>query len=525
MQRSRLVVRNVATTLITQLLSWGMTLLVTLYLPRYVGDRGLGLITLAGSYASIFAITVGLGTSTVLIREIARHREKTGELVAAGLLIRLPLSLIAVLIGIAASFALHYSPDKRLLFAVALMIMPVLQLNDVLSSSLRGLEEIPRQNISALCEKVLVSVATLLMIWKHAPLTWLIGVSGCTTLVALTINATAFAPYFKQFKWPTWATVQSLVREGLPFLTTAVFIAVYGQCDALLLDKLSSVEAIGWYGIAKRLGGTTLVIPVALASAILPTLSRTYHESRETFERAVQRLVGLMFLLVVPFAAVLILAPKPLLELLHYPPSFLHAVPVLMILGFAIILWYISQATANALIASDRQGVLSRVTGYAALMSVPVCAALIFGTQHFLHNGAIGAIASDTIVELYMVVCYVRALPGKLISWTQVGVLVRSTIAAVPIIVPLYFVHGGGKIMFLVMLPGLLAYLPLCFALHCLHSDDVALFKSILRRKTGPPVTQDDIAQDAGYATSASPSEEELGAQTLIADARPAEAA
>ena len=96
MSRSRLVARNVLVTLATQILSWGLSFLVTLYLPRYVGSGGLGALTLAGSFAGIFSIGVGLGTSTVLTRDIARDPDRVGELTLAALALRLPLGLVAV---------------------------------------------------------------------------------------------------------------------------------------------------------------------------------------------------------------------------------------------------------------------------------------------------------------------------------------------------------------------------------------------------------------------------------------------
>ena len=508
MQRSRLVARNVAATLATQLLSWAMTFVVTLYVPRYLGASGLGEITLVVSFAAVFAIMVGLGVSTVLIREIARHRERTGELVAAALLMRIPLGLLACVLGAVAAKLLHYNAERQLLVLISLGIMVLMQLNDVLGSALRGLEEIPRQNLAALAEKLISSVLLVTFVARHMPLSWIVATGAASMSVSLIINATAFAPYFKEMRWPKWAQYKALTVAGLPFLTTYIFVTVYGQSDSLLLDKLSSASAIGWYGLAKRWGGTTLFIPVALASALLPTLSRVYHEDRPLFDSVVRRLVGYMFLLVVPFAAILILAPGPLLAMMQYGPTFAASKPVLIVLGFAIILWYLSQATGTALIASDRQDVLSRATGVAALLSVPVCGGMIWATQRYMANGAIGAIVSDTVIELYMVAIYARALPKDCLSMQQVGTLVKGIIAALPMIAPLYFVpHNRWSL--LAMLPGMALYLPLCYAMRCLDPDDVTLFKTVIGRKLGRPsdpataISGEGVGRDAAYGETA----------------------
>ena len=481
MNRSHLIARNVTVTLATQLLSWGMTFVVTLYLPRYLGDTGLGAITLAGSFAVVFSLLVSLGTSTVLIKEIARDRDRAGELVLAALATRLPLAVFAIGLGGLATAALRYHHDLQILIWIALAAMAFGQINDVLGSALRGLEEIPRQNAGALLEKVVTSVLTVALVLHHAPLWTFVAVGMAGSLVAFTIMVSAVRPHLGRLKRPSWVPMQRLVLTGLPFLTTAVFIAIYGQCDAILLSKMSSVAAIGWYGLAKRLGGTTMMIPTALTSAMLPTLSRVYHEDRLAFDASVRRLFNLLLICVVPFAAVLLLAPGQILALLHYPAAFRHSIPVLMLMGGAVVLWYLSNAAGTALIACDRQAALSRITGISALVSVPLCAGLIWLSQRFLANGAVGAMLCDVLIEAYMVTAYIRALPSGLFTWNSLGTLGRATAAALPIIALFYFVQDRQGLLLLI--PGLLLYVPLCWMLRCLHPQDMQALRQMLRRR------------------------------------------
>src|SRR5262249_7776364 len=88
---SRLLARNVLVPLATQPRSWAVTFVVTLSLPRYVGDTGLGKLAFATSFVAIFGVLVPLGTSNVLVKEVARDRDRAGELLAAAFLLRFPL--------------------------------------------------------------------------------------------------------------------------------------------------------------------------------------------------------------------------------------------------------------------------------------------------------------------------------------------------------------------------------------------------------------------------------------------------
>ena len=178
------------------------------------------------------------------------------------------------------------------------------------------------------------------------------------------------------------------------------------------------------------------------------------------------------------------LAPGQIIGLItHGGASFRPATPVLMILGGAIILWFISQAASTALIASDRQGALSRITAVSALLCVPVTGSLVYWTQHGLHNGAIGAILGDTVIEAYMVVAYLRALPPGLFGRRSLGTLFRAAGAALPLAALFYFVHDRHGLLLLV--PGLLLYLPLCWLFGCLHPEDVGMLRQAFKGRTG----------------------------------------
>ena len=155
-------------TLGPQLLSWALTFAVTLSLPGYVGDAGLGKMAFAVSLAALFGTVIPLGTSTVLVREIARDRSRTGELLLAAICLRVPLGLLmtGLLIGTISVLhsvsPAHYPDLTRTLVIIAALGMVVGGLNDALASALQGQENLTRQNIAVLTEKFLSSGLVIL---------------------------------------------------------------------------------------------------------------------------------------------------------------------------------------------------------------------------------------------------------------------------------------------------------------------------------------------------------------------------
>lgn len=482
------VVRNVVVTLGTQLLSWALTFVVTLSLPGYVGDVGLGKMAFAASLAALFGTVIPLGTSTVLVREIARDRSRTGELLLAAIFLRVPLGLLmtGLLIGtisvLHCVFPAHYSNLTRTLVIIAALGMVVGTLNDALASALQGRENLTRQNAAVLTEKFLTSVLLIGLIVLRQPIWMLASVALFTALASLSINAAAFRPLLSTFTLPRWATLRTLVLAGLPFFALGVFRMTYNQIDVPLLAFFTDDRTVGWYNIAIRLLGSTLFIPVALATALLPSLTRLHVESPERFLSALRRAAALVILCAVPIAVPLVVLPrKILLGFLHYPSAFAHSAPILAIYGVGVLLWYVSQITGTGLVVLDKQKEMCRISVVALVLTVTGCLVLIPVANHVWHNGGIGAALTDVSVEVYMNIAFLLALPRGTFDAKTVQVFGRSLIAVVPMAVLMLILHGAGQWAGTAV--GVLVYAALCYKLGCLSREDLGTLRQAFARK------------------------------------------
>ena len=244
-----------------------------------------------------------------------------------------------------------------------------------------------------------------------------------------------------------------------------------------------------WYRmvrLGRRLIGSVLFVPIAVCTALLPTLSRMSKEDPGAFMPMVRRLTNMMVIAVVPFAAVMMFAPMQILYFMHYPASFVSSVPVLFVLGGGAVVWYLSQVVGTALIASDLQGMLSRITGIAAIISVPLCIVLSAISLRWFNNAAAGAAVSDVIVEGYLLIAYVRALPQSPLGWSNVVILGRSAVAAAPLVIALLTLTHHALLFG--VLAGAALYLPLCVLLRCFEAQDISVMRLALTKR--PPVEQ-----------------------------------
>jgi O-antigen/teichoic acid export membrane protein len=478
---SGLVARNVMVTLATQLVSWVLTFIVTLYLPRYIGAAGLGKLAFATSFVAMFGVLVPLGTGAVLVKEIARDRSRTGELVVAAGALRILLGLAVAGLVTAVTYILGYPEITRVLVALTAIGMVVGTVNNVLSAALQGQERLPRQSLALIVEKCLSSALTLALIFHGAPLWTLAAVGGSTGVFSVLINLTALRGSWPTLRWPSLTTMRYLVVAGMPFMGWTIFRTLYGQSDPVVLSLVTNDATVGWYAAGTRLIGSSYFIPGALTAALLPTLARLHRDNAPEFEHLVQRMFALNMLCGVPIALILTLLPDRVLALMHYPGEFSHSICVLRLGGVGVLLNFAGYVLGTTIIASDRQAMMVRVSFVACILGIPACVLGSYATHRLWGNGAIGAMLSDVLLELYLVWSYSRIVPGRIFDRTSVILAGRYGLASAPMAIWLCFTSAKGQGLWAVV-PCLPIYATFCWLTGCLNPKYFALTRNALRR-------------------------------------------
>jgi len=484
--------RNVAAALIGQFLTWAMSFAVVLFLPAYLGPSGMGKLSLATAFGAVLMAVVPLGTSTVLVKEVARNPERAVSLLRTSLLLRTPVCLLATVVayGVALLMGLDRATTTLVLVCAGGTVISVT--NDAVASTLQGLEKLPRQNFVAVVEKLIWAGLTILAVVEHAPLWQIAMVSWISSAIATACNLSAFRTDLLRVPcrqpWAAMASpanVTSMLQMGVPFLGWSICVTLYGQTDPMVLHLVTGRDLdIGWYGVSTKLVGTTLFLPAALSAALIPRLSKLHVEGRDSIEftTLAKRALSIAILCGIPLAAMLGLMPDRILDMLPYRGKFADAAPVLRIGGGGLILWYLGITLGTFVIARDGQRQLFRSAAIAAGMGLPLCLLLSHLTFVHMGNAATGAIASDCIVELFLVISYIRLLPAGYVDARFWSFAARCLAASVVTAIVFYDLtkHGSGPWS---VLPAAAVYLGLCLVMRCIGPDDLALTRRLLKRR------------------------------------------
>lgn len=477
------MLRGFSVLLSSQLITWALTLGYTVLVPRYLGPEDMGRLSLAYAVTYILAFVLELGMIKYVTREVARDHSRAGPLLSAMLAWRIGFGAVVMGGLTVAIIVLGYPEAYRPVFYWAGLMMLAQLMAGSFDTLFRALEEFKysaRQDITikgtivALAIIVVVGKGEVSWIAASTAVAWLIGV-GQSWLVVRRMTGLRFKTSF--------AEVFSLAWRSLPFWGTSVLVVLYLYLNTLMLSILAGDTEVGWYAPPSRLYQTAAFLPVALSAAVFPSLARLYLTDRPAMVALVNRNLRWVITASLPIAT-LCAALSPNFIILLYGEKYHGSVPVMAILGVAIIFTYINTLTDQFLVATNRQLEWTKVMVVATVANPFLNFVLITVCDKQFHNGAIGAALAFMFTEMLMIFPAYWLLPKGSFNALMARQVGRTALACIPAaavtvaLLDLPVVIPG--------LAGLLAFALAMYLLKALPAEEIREAKSAFLKRRMP---------------------------------------
>ena len=108
------IAKNSSFFLISQLISYAIGFIYTIFIARYLGSSNFGILSFALSFISILSIFTDLGLNSLMTREIARDKSKNLKYLSNFLTIKLFLVFIVFTLTFAVIYLVNYSEETSL---------------------------------------------------------------------------------------------------------------------------------------------------------------------------------------------------------------------------------------------------------------------------------------------------------------------------------------------------------------------------------------------------------------------------
>src|SRR3954471_19714904 len=270
----RSIARNVVSLLLGQVGTMAISIVISAVIGRYLGAASLGLLYLVTASINFAGIFVEWGQQGYLVAEVAKFRERSGELLGTALVARFILAVVSYAVVVLVSGLLGHGPEVRyLLILMAISHIPG-NLGTTLTQGFRGLDRMELEAAGNIVNSV-CNLAFLLVAMKlHGGLASVVLAGGGSVTVSLILVLVLMRKVRMPPLQVNWHEIRNILAGGAPFVFFNLALAGHPYVDANLLAMLGSPSVVGWYAAAQRFVGT-LIFPAGIAGvALYPTLAR-----------------------------------------------------------------------------------------------------------------------------------------------------------------------------------------------------------------------------------------------------------
>ena len=396
------VARNLRALAGGQAVTWTMTLIWTVIVPRALGPFGLGILVSAQAVSGVLAIVLGLGTRNYLAREIVVRREAGPELVGTAIVLRLTLAPVVGLCAVVWAHLAHYGAQASVVLYVITAMTVLGLVAEPMQAAFQAIERMKYLAYADIINKTAQSLIGIALVVIGFRVVGIAVNMAAAAGVVLLLNALWLRRFFRVDLRTNVRMMTDMVKQSCAYWAFGLFGYIYFWIDTIMLTVMTRSQVVGWYAAPSTLFQTLMFLPVLISTAWLPRLVTAFGEGRRNLFRTARAPFEFILVISVPLAAGTALAAHFLVHAV-YGPAFAHAVPVMVILACCIPPIYLNIILAQVLLAEKRQALWTTVMAGAAVVNPALNLVLIPATQRSYHNGAIGAAISLVLTELLMV--------------------------------------------------------------------------------------------------------------------------
>ncbi|HRW07939.1 MAG TPA: flippase [Caldilineaceae bacterium] len=407
------IAKNASYLFVSQLVTWSLSFIVAILVPRHFGPSGVGMYHLAASLWNITALLIGFGVDVVITRTIARDQTLVSPLVTVGIVLRVVFHVVGYTTLVIFAHLMGYSAETIQLIYIFGVANLIFQIGHVCSAALYGLEQMGYLSLVGVLTELISTGGIILLVFLDQSIVRL----GIISIVA-GVARTSLLFYVLRISHPVRFEMRLslapwLLRTSSTILANRVVRNLYVQADVIFISLFVNEQVVGWYSAADTAFGSLLFVANVIGTAFFPTMARLQEQDPAALPRLARKGLRWLLLATVPMGLGTTVLATPLLVLVlgeEFRPSGL----VLSGFGLVTILTSLNVFLAQILISLDRQNRLTGLMLTAVLLTLPIDFVLIPWTQANWHNGALGGVIAYLVTETLILGGSLWALPWNI---------------------------------------------------------------------------------------------------------------
>ncbi len=339
---------------------------VGVWIARYVGPHGYGLLNYANAFVLVFAFITTLGIDGIAVRDIIRNPSGRDETVGTLLLLRVVGGLVLMLVVTGAIALVQPSDPRATALIIIIAVGQLLLATDSIDCWFQANVASRYTVVARLGAFFAITLVRIVLILARAPLiafAWANLAESAVLTVAMLVAYRRSGQRLAKLR-ATVARAKALLSDGWPLLLSAGVLAVSQRLDQVMLGQMAGYAEVGAYAVAVRVIEATYILPTVVAMSIFPAMIKLRAQDPARYEVQIQRLYDFLLWLAITIAVPLTLLSSFLVRLLvgnayaaaAAPLAILSWMPVFMFFGVVRQRWLLAEGALPAALAVEIAG-------------------------------------------------------------------------------------------------------------------------------------------------------------------------
>lgn len=476
MSYERTIAKNTMLLSVSTIISYILLFFFNIYIARYLGAEGYGILSLSIALAGIFAICTDLGLNTLTIRELSRDKTLTNDYLINVTAIKIFLIFFTICIIFLTVNMIGYS--KEVSYVIYLITVSIIftSFTSIFNSIFQAYEQMEYMSVGNILNSAILFIGVMIGIHYKFDIFFFATIYIVASLLVLLYCSFI---YFWKFPIPHininlnfW---KSTLKEALPFGVTNIFGSIYYWIDTVMLSKMVGNEVVGWYNAAYKLIFVFLSVYTVYLTAVFPVMSKFYKTSDEYLKLSYERSYKYLLIISLPMAfGTTLLADK--IILLIYGNGYIPAIFALQVLVWTIPLLFINGLSGYLLGAVNRQMVLTKITCIGAVLNVILNLILI--PKFSFIGSSFATVLTELMLSPLLIYPLLKAdfTDKSSLSKDFPKLIISNMVMILPIIIL------RDLNLLLVILFALVVYLVAIYVFKVLDEIDILLIRRLLNR-------------------------------------------
>ena len=345
---------------------------VGVWMARHLGPELWGTLNYAIALVILFGPLTRLGLEGVVVHELVKRPQDRDRILGASFALRVAGGAVSMAATIALVALLRPGDSLSMLLVAIISFGWIFQASDAIDVFFQAEERLRYPVYAKSAGLVLSNLLKIYFILTNAPLPAFAAAAALEIVVAAAGLAVAYRA--RGFRIGAWTVRRDEMRRlfglGWPMMLSSAFAIVYLKIDLVMLGQMIDQAEVGIYSTAARISEMWYFVPVAISTAIFPSLIQSrINLGREVYRVRTQRLYDFFVCVSLAIAVGVALSADVIVRLL-FGEQYARAGGILAIHVWAGVFIFLREALGRWFITEDLLSFAFISNGLGALVNV-----------------------------------------------------------------------------------------------------------------------------------------------------------